>query len=213
MLSAQCEPLGGLIYAPDWIERWEEIQLCKLSLQCPFSGDTMFPRHQHVRGGHTVSAHFARYGNLSLLDDRYIFDPEIMKRRGEGSVMGGESWEHLLGKMLARDNAPTLLKINSSAQAVYEHRFTLPDGRWRIADVAFLYPGGFCTVIEIQLANITPEELEERSYDYESIGVECHWWLGKRAVTPANIGWNYKRFGSSPVLFQGFERRSDTTTQ
>lgn len=213
MLSAKCDPLGGLIYAPDWMDRWTEVQVHKGSLQCPFSGDTMFPRYQHVRQGHAVNAHFVRYGEPSLLDNRYIFDPEIMQKRGQGSIMGGESWEHLLGKMLARDNAPTLLKINSNAKAVYEHRFTLSDGRWRIADVAFLYPGGFCTVIEIQLANITPKELEARSNDYESIGIECQWWLGKSAATHTNIQWNYERFGSSPVLFKSFERISNTTTQ
>ncbi len=213
MLSAKCEPLGGLIYAPDWRERWEEVQLHKGSLQCPFSGDTMFPRHQHVRKGHSVTAHFVRHGDPSLLDERYIFDPEIMQHHDSGSIMGGESWEHLLGKMIARDNGPALLSINPRAKGVYEHRFMLPDGRWRIADVAFLYPGGFCTVIEIQLANITPEELEARSHDYESIGVECHWWLGKSAATPSNIQWNYGRFGASPVLFKDFERNSDSTTK
>jgi Competence protein CoiA-like family len=212
VLSAKCEPLGGLIYAPEWTERWEEVQLNKASLQCPFSGDTMFPRRQHARQGHVVNAHFARHGEASLLDDRYIFDPEIMERSNHGYAMGGESWEHLLGKMLARDNAPTLLSISSTAKGAYEHRFTLPDGRWRIADVAFLYPGGFCTVIEIQLASITPEELEERTHDYESIGVECHWWFGKSAAIPSNIHWNYGRFGVSPVLFKGFQRSSDSTT-
>jgi hypothetical protein len=213
MLSANCEPLGGLIYAPEWKDRWEEVQLHKNSLQCPFSGDTMFPRRQHVSQGHAVSAHFVRRGERSLLDNRYIFDSEIMKRHNTGFTMGGESWEHRLGKMLARDHALKLLSINPIAKGVYEHRLILPDGRWRIADVAFLYPGGFCTVIEIQLASITPEELEARSHDYESIGIECYWWLGKSATTPSNIQWHYARFGISPVLFRGFERVSDNPTE
>jgi hypothetical protein len=211
VLSAKCEPLGGLIYAPEWTDRWEEVTQNATSLQCPFSGDTMSPRRQHVRKGHNVSAHFFYYGERSILDDRYIFDPEIMERSNHGYAMGGESWEHLLGKMLARDNAPTLLSISSTAKGVYEHRFTLPDGRWRIADVAFLYPGGFCTVIEIQLASITPEELEARTHDYESIGVECYWWLGKSAATTPNIHWNYERFGASPVVFKGFQRDGNNT--
>jgi Competence protein CoiA-like family len=209
MLSANCEPLGSLIYAPDWSDRWEEVQLHKNSLQCPFTGDAMFPRRQHVRQGNVVRTHFVRYGDPSVLDDRYVFDPEIMQHHGAGFTMGGESWEHLLGKMLAQDNAPNLLGISPTAKGVYEHRFTLLDGRWRIADVAFLYPGGFSTVIEIQLASITPEELEARTHDYESIGVECYWWLGKSAATQPNIQWHYRRFGASPVLFKRFERNSE----
>lgn len=211
MLSAKCEPLGGMIYAPAWVDRWSEIEMQKGFIECPFTGQLMSAKKKHVSKGHTVTAHFAHYGQRKPLDDNYLFDDEIMEKEDGQTFLRGESWQHLLGKIIAGQEAPELFGINPEAKLCYEHRFTLANGKWRIADVAFILPGGFDRVIEIQLANITTEQLEERTSDYESIGVEVDWWIGGRAVSQKNSDWQYERFAPPLLRLSGFDRQSYTT--
>jgi len=105
-----------------------------------------------------------------------------------------ESPEHNFGKELISEH----LKYNWSeySDAQIELEYIIPDIR-RVADIAMIFPSGWIVVHEIQLSSITNEELQERTNDYESIGIDTIWWLGKNADTKRNQEWCIKRFGYS----------------
>ncbi len=55
-------------------------------------------------------------------------------------------------------------------------------------------------IIEIEyiiLSSITNEDLQNRTNDYESLGIDSIWWLGKNADTEYNQNWCFNRFGYS----------------
>lgn len=65
----------------------------------------------------------------------------------------------------------------------------------RIADIVFEFPSGWLVAHEIQLSQITIEELEKRTNDYRNAGVDIIWWLGHRADTQHNRKWLFENFG------------------
>lgn len=83
-----------------------------------------------------------------------------------------------------------------------EYLVKLPTGKWRICDVAFVFPSGEVEVFECQLSPITPEELQARSEDYRYLGFNFDWIFGKRAVTQSNIEWYYNYFGFYPATLK-----------
>lgn len=107
-----------------------------------------------------------------------------------------ESFHHRQGKLFLMQNLPVLF---------FDLFGTLPKQEVimkeikRVADVVFEFPNGWRMVHEVQLASVTTEQLEERTRDYESIGCDVIWWLGKSAATKANREWARDRQG---VIFE-----------
>lgn len=203
MLTAHYESLGGIVSAQAYSDKWDELISRKTEAKCPFTGSPVAPRKEYVKGDGThVNAHFFHLNpDSAIFDDRYCFDPEFMKKRDDGkTICAGESWQHRLGKEVALDSGKDMLRTNN-AEGFYEYRIELPDKRLRIADVAFVYPSGYLIVVEIQLASITVDTLEERTKDYESVGASCYWWFGKNAATRSNLDWYANRFGVRPFIF------------
>ena len=106
-----------------------------------------------------------------------VFDPELGSVSKGVRRIGGESWEHMEGKALVaellRENLGPLVEI------VFEQRVQIRPDKFRIADVAVIYPSGLVEVHEVQLAGITQSEMEERTDDYAEAGCPAEWWHGK----------------------------------
>jgi competence CoiA-like predicted nuclease len=122
-----------------------------------------------IRQGLVVRPHFAHTRACSM---PYAAHPE--------------SPEHLLGKWHVRaylrgqpEFAGTTIELEVPITA-----------RQRIADILVTFPQGHRLAVEIQLASITPGELEARSKDYLDDGIDVLWALGKAAAaSPSNSQW------------------------
>jgi len=71
---------------------------------------------------------------------------------------------------------------------------------WRVADVLVTFPTGWRQAHEIQLSPITTGELQERTNDYNTMGIDVVWWLGYHADTEINRQWCIQTFGYSLSL-------------
>lgn len=137
-------------------------ELSGYDLACPLCGACM-----SVRQGDINIPHF--------------WHPEGCTGGGEG-----ESLEHEVGKDAIYH---FLLKSEQykGANIDFEHWF---DSVRRRADVFVKLPDGGSEVHEMQLAYITPEELQARTNDYFRSGVnDVHWWLGGKANNDRNKQW------------------------
>lgn len=105
-----------------------------------------------------------------------------------------ESIQHNFGKQLIAEHVKKYWDEFSKVKIIYE--YPLPEIN-RIADVAMIFPSGWVVVHEIQLSSITSENLQKRTNDYQSIGIDTFWWLGKSADSPANRKWCIEKFGYS----------------
>lgn len=152
---------------------------------CQLCGAPMTVRNEHLRLGYKVSAHFA---HLHECNSEYDAHPE--------------SPEHRYAKVYMRDQLAefygqwVMPEIDLEVPVRMEWR-----ARGRIADIMVTHKMGWREVHEIQLAAITPQELQERTDDYRDSGIDVTWWLGGRANTPANRDWCISVFGESYVLF------------
>lgn len=149
-------------------------------LVCPTSGLPVFPRRGHIRGnGSRVRQHFVVQAPAGEENwpENVVFDPELGSVSKGVRRIGGESWEHMEGKALVaellRENLGPLVEI------VFEQRVQIRPDKFRIADVAVIYPSRLVEVHEVQLAGITQSEMEERTDDYAEAGCPAEWWLGK----------------------------------
>lgn len=143
------------------------------SVKCQLCGGEMFPRSSHSRQGHTVRAHF-RHARAEC--DHGFADYE-------GGT--GESDFHREGKVYVATE--WLLQFGRYKTSTIDYEVIIECGeRRRIADVLVTLPNGHRIAHEIQLAAITPRELEERSNDYASAGVDVYWHIGRSADTEAN---------------------------
>ena len=107
-----------------------------------------------------------------------------------------ESIEHFYGKSFLRKALrERLSKAKVKAEVVLEHLLPHVGAHGRKADVAAILPGGDVIVYECQLANTSVNELEKRTDDYESNGIDVTWFLGGAAYTNDNREWSYDRFG------------------
>lgn len=107
-----------------------------------------------------------------------------------------ESIEHFYGKSFLRKALrERLSKAKVKAEVVLEHLLPHVGAHGRKADVAAILPGGDVIVYECQLANTSVNELEKRTDDYESNGIDVTWFLGGAAYTDSNREWSYDRFG------------------
>jgi competence CoiA-like predicted nuclease len=64
----------------------------------------------------------------------------------------------------------------------------------RVADILVTYPMGWRLAHEIQLSDITKDEIDIRTSDYESIGIDVVWWLGEKIRNEVR-NWSIERFG------------------
>jgi competence CoiA-like predicted nuclease len=108
-----------------------------------------------------------------------------------------ESAEHNLAKELIANHVIQYWSEYSKVQVVYE--YPLSEIK-RIADIAMLFPSGWLVIHEIQLSSITSEQLQKRTNDYNSIGADVIWWLGKGADSTANRSWCVEKYGYSLSL-------------
>ncbi|MBD2054811.1 glutathione peroxidase [Oculatella sp. FACHB-28] len=109
-----------------------------------------------------------------------------------------ESPEHEEGKMqIAKFLEKQILK-DGQGLATIEIEYLLPNcgEHGRIADVAVVYKNNNLLIAECQLSRITPDELEQRTRDYHSIGADVLWFLGKDADTSDNRTWLRSVFGA-----------------
>lgn len=78
--------------------------------------------------------------------------------------------------------------------------------RKRVADVLVELPSGWSIAHEIQLASITPNQLEERTRDYALEGIDVIWWFGSN-MSPQCREWVLER--EQAVYILDFEEVSD----
>jgi competence CoiA-like predicted nuclease len=122
-----------------------------------------------IRQGFIVRPHFAHTKACALA---YASHPE--------------SPEHLLGKF----HVSAYLRTHPDfVGATVDLEVPIHD-RKRIADILVTFPHGHRLAVEIQLASITPADLEARSKDYLDEGIDVIWVLGKTAAAaPSNLSW------------------------
>jgi competence CoiA-like predicted nuclease len=108
-----------------------------------------------------------------------------------------ESEEHLEGKRYLKEHLAKIFHEYTAARLEYE--VPIREIR-RVADLLVVFPNGWRIAHEVQLAAITPQELEERTDDYAQAGIDVYWWLGGRADTAANHNWCFERFGFSLTI-------------
>lgn len=133
------------------------------------SSDLVCPECRHsmsLKAGMVRIAHFAH-------------------RPGSDCTYGvGERPEHLMGK---RYLAERLRKEgNGYFETQVEIEFPIANRR---ADVMQIFATGWMIAHEIQLASITPGEMQQRSDDYLKAGCDAIWYLGLQANTPTNRKW------------------------
>lgn len=153
--------------APDLIRRFKPGELV-----CQLCGGPMFPRSSHDRKDtrgqlYSVRAHFAHIA--SECDMTYSQHPE--------------STEHRLGKMYVATE--WIKQFGRYKDATTEYEVPIREVN-RVVDVLATLPNGHRIAHEIQLAAITPRELEERTNDYARSGIDVFWHLGKSADTEPN---------------------------
>lgn len=133
-----------------------------------------------IKAGLVMRAHFAHH---ALCESGYQSHPESVAHR-EAKVF------------LATHLREAFQEYTS---AVIEYEVPIPEVR-RVADLLATFPMGWRVAHEVQLASITPAELEERTNDYAKAGIDSVWWLGKSANTLANREWSYRTFGYALCL-------------
>lgn len=140
---------------------------------CQLCGEPMF-----MKAGPLIRPHFAHYADCT----------------SEYKIGHAETPEHLFAKMELKQ----LLKeqFSNLEHIEIDYEVPIPEIK-RIADVMITFPMGWRMAHEIQLANITTEELEERTNDYLRAGIDVYWWLGKSADNLSNRSWCIDEFGFS----------------
>jgi competence protein CoiA len=115
-------------------------------------------------------------------------------RPGANCAYGaGETIYHLMGKQFVAE----WLRENSGLEVPVEFEWKIANRR---ADVAQIFPTGWTVAYEIQLASITPADLQARSDDYLAAGCDVIWLLGKAALTVPNRKWAEQFQGFVPTL-------------
>jgi competence protein CoiA len=152
-------------------------ELRQSEIVCPVCETEMIIRSAHYRLGRPVAAHFAHKPDTDCWYARET---------------AGERYEHHLAKQVLSAKLREWFSEYTTAEPWLEAPIREVQ---RVADILFLFPGGWGIVHEIQLAGITPERLEERTLDYERAGLDVVWWFGLEAKTPNNLQWSMDRYG------------------
>jgi hypothetical protein len=198
---------GERICALDYKDVRTEIGSDALALQCPITGGPIIPVRPHTRKGSLVTGHFRLRGEFEP-PDNVIIDPEYFRVKEGGGVTAGESLDHQNGKVFIKENIHEIDPACEPALCEFERRVYLPDrDKYRIIDVSFELPCGIILAHEVQLASITPDQLEERTNDYWQCGIEVQWWFGKAAATHPNKDWHAEKIGqpARTLLFEASE--------
>lgn len=128
-----------------------------------------------IKAGQVIQAHFAH--KVSCTSD-YEHKPE--------------SAEHLKGKKYVHDYFADFYKDCSGIIVEYEAR--LPEVK-RVADVLITFPMGWQVAGEVQLSPITVDEIQQRTNDYLSLGIDVMWFLGAKADKENIRNWCLENIG------------------
>lgn len=153
--------------------------LAKDSVVCPVCNSPMY-----IRGGTpNLIHHFAHKPGRE--DCEYA----IYSR--------GETEEHRQAKIAVYQNLSTWFAEYTVAVPAMEVRIPeVKHAHHRIADVLFTFPSGWRVAHEIQLASITPEELQARTEDYAETGIDVFWWFGRDALKQTRVlDWSMNTYG------------------
>lgn len=153
------------------------------AIKCQACGTPMIVKHTIM-----VQAHFAHIAG-EIRDCAY---------EHEG---GGESEEHKYSKL---EVMKRLRHHGAYVGSTIEQEVILKPIN-RIADIMVTWPDGTGEIHEIQLSSITTDKLEQRTSDYQKLGYDVTWWLGKNANTRTNQEWTKENFNYTATL--------DITTQ
>jgi competence CoiA-like predicted nuclease len=161
--------------------RFPKAELKRGEIVCQICGADLIIRDRHFRKGVPIRSHFAHLGNCN---GQFEAHPE--------------SLEHLVGKVFVKEYLERLYEpVHQGYQIYFEAQIEMqwrPKGR--IADILVDWPdNGWKEIHEIQLASITPGELQERTDDYARAGCSVTWWLGGRADNKVNREWCLSQFG------------------
>jgi competence CoiA-like predicted nuclease len=153
---------------------------------CQLCGASMF-----IKAGPLIRPHFSHYSDC----------------KSDYKIGHVETPEHLYGKMELKQ----LLKeqFSNLDRIEIDYEVAIPEIK-RIADVLVTFPMGWRMAHEIQLANISTDELEERTNDYLRAGIDVYWWLGKSADNLQNRSWCIDKFGFSLSISFITNRQTET---
>jgi competence CoiA-like predicted nuclease len=153
---------------------------------CQLCGERMF-----IKAGPLIRPHFSHYADC----------------KSDYKPSHAETPEHLFSKIQLRQ----LLKeqFENLNQIEIDYEVPIPEIR-RVADVLVTFPMGWRMAHEIQLANISLEELEERTNDYLRSGIDVYWWLGKSADNFQNRSWCIDKFGFSLSISFTINKQNET---
>lgn len=161
-------------------------------LVCQLCGHPMVPRSEHTREGYKVRAHFRHMAKIC--DSIYQSHPESREHR-EGKRYVATEWLPQFGRYKG---------------AVIDYEVRIEEVR-RVADVLATLTNGQKIAHEIQLAGITPRELQERSDDYAAAGIDVYWHIGKAADTEPNRQFLGDTFGDYSRIFIVVRDESDSS--
>jgi len=161
------------------------VDLDGVDLACPFCKQTLYIRRSCRNTPHFYHAHSCT--------------ANIKYRPGQKE--GGESPEHTAIKQYVYERLcrnPRFEKYIDEGRLIIDYEVAIKEGDvWRIADVAEVSPktGKLLKAYEIQISPITISELEERTNDYHSLGVDVEWVFVKKAATIDNEEWALRKLG------------------
>lgn len=149
----------------------------------PISGMPVTPVAPQIyqQGGSVISrAHWRVVyppGARAEWPDDVIWDDEIGRVKDGIRKEGGESLPHKQGKWYIRDMLLELHKDVPDVTVQLETKLMITRlKQYRVADVCLFKAGNPVQVYEVQFSPISPEEIIERSDDYESFGLEAPVW-------------------------------------
>ncbi|NBD31972.1 MAG: hypothetical protein GVY17_03100 [Cyanobacteria bacterium] len=159
-----------------------KIDLLKTGKQfvCPASGIDCFPRQ---RGGYVL--HFVRKDKPE--QEKYLGHPE--------------TWQHLLGKQAVYEKIQPYLN-NTGFSIELEYAVDIDENHGRIADLMLLDPErNPLTAYEIQISPISTDELNQRTQDYDKLGIDCIWIFGgENQDNTAIKDWSYSYCGFFRII-------------
>ena len=175
---------------------------------CPVTGLPVNPVGSYLRKGSPVTAHW-RIKGKAVWDENVL--PDIEYGRYSKDVLRlGESVEHQEGKYLLLHQANKIDPECLPSIGQLEYRIWMPNReKYRIADVAFIFPFGLVSVYEIQLSEISIDELTERTSDYFEAGVDVQWCFGDKMFKNAIVDWHKEFIGRYPCRMLFNESRSE----
>jgi hypothetical protein len=142
--------------------------------------------------------------------DTIVFDCEYGTQSPSGLRQeGGESIEHHLGKLLVQAQLQQELAGKEGFTVALEYKIPIARTKqYRIADVCVLDNGVPVEVHEIQFSLIPPQEIAERTADYEAHGlVTPKWYLGPKLSGSQGIIQALSEFTEDYVFIE-VERKS-----